>query len=52
MYAGKIVEQAPVRDIFYRPQHPYTRALLSSIPGAAAPRQPVADSAVPPRGQH
>jgi len=52
MYAGKIVEQAAVRDIFYRPQHPYTRALLSSIPGGAAPRQPVADSAVPPRGQH
>jgi len=52
MYAGKIVEQAAVRDIFYRPQHPYTRALLSSIPGGAAPRRPVADSAVPPRGQH
>ena len=52
MYGGKIVEQAAVRDLFYRPQHPYTRALLSSIPGAAAPRQPVADSAVPPRGQH
>jgi peptide/nickel transport system ATP-binding protein len=52
MYAGRIVEQAPVRDIFYRPQHPYTRALLSSIPGAAAPRPAVADSGVPPRGQH
>jgi peptide/nickel transport system ATP-binding protein len=35
MYAGKIVEQAPVRDIFHRPQHPYTRALLAAIPGAA-----------------
>ena len=35
MYAGKIVEQAPVRDIFHRPQHPYTRALLAAIPGAS-----------------
>jgi len=50
MYAGGIVEQAPVRDIFHRPQHPYTRALLSSLPGARAADQPVADSAVPPRG--
>ena len=50
MYGGKIVEQAPVRDIFHRPQHPYTRALLSSLPGARAAGQPVADSAVPPRG--
>jgi peptide/nickel transport system ATP-binding protein len=32
MYAGKIVEYAPVEDIFYRPQHPYTRGLLNSIP--------------------
>ncbi len=32
MYLGKIVEYAPVRDIFYNPQHPYTKALLQSIP--------------------
>ena len=33
MYRGKIVEEAPVRDIFRNPQHPYTKGLLASIPG-------------------
>ncbi len=32
MYAGKIVEQGSVREIFRNPQHPYTQALLGSIP--------------------
>jgi oligopeptide transport system ATP-binding protein len=32
MYAGKVVETAPVRDIFYRPAHPYTAALLKAVP--------------------
>ena len=32
MYAGKIVEYGDSTDIFYRPQHPYTWALLSSVP--------------------
>lgn len=32
MYAGRIVEYGTVEDIFYRPQHPYTRGLLDSIP--------------------
>ena len=32
MYAGKIVEQAPVDDLFETPAHPYTRGLLDSIP--------------------
>jgi ABC-type dipeptide/oligopeptide/nickel transport system ATPase component len=34
MFAGRIVEQATVRDVFKRPSHQYTRRLLSSIPGA------------------
>jgi oligopeptide/dipeptide ABC transporter ATP-binding protein len=33
MYAGRIVEQGAVRDIFRSPQHPYTRGLLASMPG-------------------
>jgi oligopeptide/dipeptide ABC transporter ATP-binding protein len=32
MYLGKVVERAPVREIFHRPQHPYTQGLLDSIP--------------------
>jgi oligopeptide/dipeptide ABC transporter ATP-binding protein len=32
MYLGKVVERAPVRDIFHRPLHPYTQGLLHSIP--------------------
>src|SRR5262245_55671721 len=39
MYAGKIVEMQSVRGLFYEPRHPYTRALLDSIPklGTKAP---------------
>lgn len=32
MYAGRVMEQGTVRDIFYNPSHPYTRALLRSLP--------------------
>ncbi len=36
MYAGRIVEQGPVRAIFRDPLHPYTKGLLASIPGQAS----------------
>ncbi len=32
MYAGRVVENGPVRDIFNEPSHPYTRALIDSVP--------------------
>ncbi len=35
MYAGRVVEQAPVRELFGRPKHPYTEGLLASTPNAA-----------------
>jgi len=34
MYAGKLVDEAPVADLFREPQHPYTRGLLRSMPGS------------------
>ncbi len=32
MYAGKVVEEAPVRQLFAKPMHPYTQGLIRSIP--------------------
>jgi oligopeptide transport system ATP-binding protein len=32
MYAGKIVERGPIRDIYYHPKHPYTWGLLGAVP--------------------
>jgi peptide/nickel transport system ATP-binding protein len=32
MYAGKLVEVSPVRDIFTKPLHPYTQMLIASLP--------------------
>jgi peptide/nickel transport system ATP-binding protein/oligopeptide transport system ATP-binding protein len=39
MYGGQIVEQAPVGRLFSHPQHPYTRALLRTIPHMTGSRQ-------------
>src|SRR5207247_2736948 len=43
MYLGRVVEQGNVDDIFHDPKHPYTKALLQSIPG----RGPVPRSKLP-----
>ncbi len=49
MYAGRIVEQAPVRAIFDAPAHPYTRALLASVPrGEGRRRLQAIAGTVPP----
>jgi oligopeptide/dipeptide ABC transporter ATP-binding protein len=39
MYAGRVVESGPVSRIFNAPVHPYTKALLSSIPRMTDSRQ-------------
>jgi peptide/nickel transport system ATP-binding protein len=37
MYLGRVVEKGPVDDIFHAPKHPYTQALLRSIPSIMSP---------------
>ncbi len=39
MYAGTVVESAPVKELFQNPRHPYTRGLLASIPQLETPRK-------------
>lgn len=41
MYAGFIVEDAPVDQLFHAPQHPYTRSLLAALPNPADDERPV-----------
>ena len=52
MYAGRIVEQGPVEEIFGQPRHRYTRALLDTIPAANPPGRvlPAIPGSVPPPG--
>ena len=54
MYAGEIVESAPVRELFAHPRHPYTRALLGARPGSQpvdSARLPALGGAVPEPGR-
>src|SRR5688572_58917 len=39
MYAGRVVESAPVKRLFEHPRHPYTRGLLRSLPSFDEPRE-------------
>ena len=50
MYLGRVVEQGPVESIFGDPKHPYTRALLQSIPSIDSParqRLPTLSGSIP-----
>jgi len=52
MYAGRIVETAPVAELFASPAHPYTRALIASMPrGAGGRRLPAIEGNVPTPGR-
>jgi oligopeptide/dipeptide ABC transporter ATP-binding protein len=53
MYAGRIVEEAPVGPLFRAPRHPYTRGLLASMPRLdwAGGRLPAIPGMVPPPGR-
>ena len=48
MYAGRVVEDAPVGDVYARPAHPYTKALLESIPRVDMKGQELAVIGTPP----
>jgi peptide/nickel transport system ATP-binding protein len=50
MYAGRIVEEAPVRTLFRDPKHPYTRGLLASLPGRHGSRLTAIEGTVPRLG--
>jgi peptide/nickel transport system ATP-binding protein len=52
MYAGRIVEESPVRELFRDPRHPYTQGLLGSIPGGArGTKLQAIQGTVPPLGK-
>jgi len=40
MYGGQVVEHAPVGELFAHPRHPYTRALLKTVPSVRGEREP------------
>ena len=41
MYAGRVAERGPVSEVFSKPRHAYTHALLRSMPGSGRPREPL-----------
>jgi oligopeptide/dipeptide ABC transporter ATP-binding protein len=52
MYAGRIVEEAPVKRLFADPKHPYTRGLIESMPGGErGARLRAIQGSVPPLGE-
>jgi oligopeptide/dipeptide ABC transporter ATP-binding protein len=51
MYLGRIVEMAPAMELFERPLHPYTQALISAIPGNKEGRERIVLKGDPPSPQ-
>jgi peptide/nickel transport system permease protein len=47
MYAGEIVEEGPARELLYQPRHPYTAALIASVPEGGARRLAAIPGVVP-----
>ncbi|WP_108485151.1 dipeptide/oligopeptide/nickel ABC transporter permease/ATP-binding protein [Oceaniglobus ichthyenteri] len=47
MYAGQVVEEGPVAEVFARPRHPYTAALIASVPEGGAERLVAIPGTVP-----
>lgn len=50
MYLGKLVEEGPARQVYDHPLHPYTHALIASIPDPTRRREPAGET-VPLRGE-
>jgi len=48
MYAGRLMEVSPVREIFRKPRHPYTQLLISSLPSTETKGQFTGIPGLPP----
>jgi len=48
MYAGRLMEVSPVREIFKRPRHPYTQLLISSLPSTESKGNFIGIPGLPP----
>ena len=52
MYAGEVVEQASVKELFRNPSHPYTKGLIASLPNGGKDRLKIIEGQPPQVGQN